>query len=140
MRAILVLLVITSVAPEAAAASLVRMSWSGDSYRVAFESTSPETPTVRWTAHDGSGEVVAQRAPSVPSDTDIVYVAEIPAKALGYSVNGRNFLTQPVPGPSEPVRIVFLADMGRGQDAKAVWAAVEATEPSLVIVGGDISY
>jgi len=125
------LLVLPLLAPAASAATGVHVSWVGDGYDVAFSEPAGATP---------SGSLSFQPASHVPGDSDTVYWGHLPPSGGSYTVDGRTFTVAARPGPSDTVRIAFLADWGRETDSWKVLDQVIAQKPDLVIVGGDLSY
>lgn len=119
-----------------------RVAWGGHGYHLSFEvaNDSVDPPRVAWFSGQESGNATPIRVLGPPDDDDAMYLAELPGRALQYALGGQEAALAAPPSATERVRVAFLADMGRGAQAKAVWAAIERAAPSMVIIGGDISY
>ncbi|GEM_PF-2338266 len=131
MRIGFLLLLLALLAPGAAAeARGVHLAWDGGSYLVAFASDAP-APVVRW---DGG------QAAAIGAGVDGQWVARLPATATRYEVDGRSFEIAPRPPADGPLRVAFLADVGRTADSWRMLDAVANASPDLVLVGGDVSY
>lgn len=119
-----------------------RVAWGGDAYHLSFElperTTTP--PTVSWDAGREQATVTARHVPGPPDDEDAMYLAKLPPRALTYRLDQTEGVLDAPPTREARVRVAFLADMGRGSDAQAVWDAITRSDPDLVIIGGDISY
>lgn len=119
-----------------------RVAWGGDGYHLSFEIADPSAspPVVSWSDGSGWRNVTPTRVHGPADDDDAMYLAELPARAGTYGLNGIEGVLSAPPDKDAPVRVAFLSDMGRGPDAQAIWSAIEKSEPDLVIIGGDISY
>lgn len=135
------LLALVLLLPVASAsASQVHLAWSGKGYVVVFASTA-QAPVVRWSGAGGAaGEVKAAHRVHPEGDGDAVWSAELPPEARAYEVEGRRFEVAAPPAPGDATRIAFVADVGRSEDSWRVLKAVEAAKPSLVLIGGDVTY
>lgn len=133
LRALLLATILTLplLAPPAAAATGVHVSWVGDGYDVTFSEPAGTTPT---------GSLAFQPVSHVPGDGDTVYWGHLPASGGSYTVDGKTYDVAAPPGASDTIRVAFLADWGRDDDSWKVFDQVMAQKPDLLIVGGDLSY
>lgn len=135
MRQRIALLFALLLAPSAAAAEQVHVTYTGDAYAVTFVDSAP-APLVTW---DG-GEGFATRVTQPSGDDDPLYRAYLPARDLTYHLGERSFTLAAPPARDATTRIVYVADMGTDANASAIVAAIQRAQPDLVLVGGDLSY
>lgn len=137
MRWAVAAILLVLLAPGGIAASQVHATYLGDAYSVTFASNATgATLPVTWEG----GRADAARVTEPAGDDDRLYRATLPAEALRYTIEGRTFALPAPPDASATTRIVFVADVGTDANASAIVRGILAQKPSLVIVGGDLSY
>lgn len=137
MRLALLGITLALLAPIAAGASQVHVTYVDDTYAVTFASSADSV-----TVETDAGRVSADRVGG-----GALFRAILPPNATRYTLEGRAFeLQSPASAmassasASGPTRIAFVGDLGVSSEARAIVAAIAREKPDLVLLGGDLSY
>lgn len=124
------LLAIVLLAPTAAAATGVHVTFLGDAYAVTFATDAPQDVPIT----HARGTSTARRT------IDDVFSGRVPLDAGRYQLEGRAFDLASPPSKDKATRVVFVGDMGTTANTALIANAIADAKPSLVLIGGDLSY
>jgi acid phosphatase type 7 len=146
LATLLLLLVPTASAQDyAQQVEQVHLAWDRQEYWVAFLHPLILDPArtkldITYTTEDGATHKAEWFRGANTAAGMQVYHFRMDPNTTAYKVGAKTYDIEPAPGPGEPVRVAFLADFGQTANSKAILAQIAASNVSMILMGGDLSY